>query len=96
MPVELRQRPGDVAGLKQLQRREASRDQQGEPLAVEGVGFYQQYLHPRELGAGASRGEADSGTGDRAIRPAAHERRRGAEPFTPWSRLSASARLHAP
>ena len=42
MPFDLRQRLGDVAGLEQLQLREAPGDQQCEPFAVEGVGIYQQ------------------------------------------------------
>jgi hypothetical protein len=54
MPLELSQRVGDVAGLQQLQLREALSDQQCEPFAVEGVGIYQQCLHPRES---ASRSE---------------------------------------
>ena len=37
VPFKLRQRLGDVAGLEQLQLREAVGDQQCEPFAVEGV-----------------------------------------------------------
>jgi hypothetical protein len=38
----LRQRLGDVAGLKQLQPWKAPGDQQCKPFAVEGVGIDQQ------------------------------------------------------
>ena len=48
MPFDLCERLGHVAGLKQLQLRDTLADQQCEPFAVEGLGFYQQQLHPRE------------------------------------------------